>query len=315
MSKQIGLVILGAGKSGRRHAVAAQRVPGVKLLGFYDTVQTASESAAREFNVAPFSMLDGAFDHPGVNMALIATPPGTHGELALKALEAGLHVLVEKPFDTNLRMISAVQELAERKGLQAGAIAQHRFAADVVTLQREISQNLAGNVLSTSIHVQRYRPPEYFQMSARDWRQSVDLMGGGVLITIGFHYLDLACWMLGPPTEARAWFEEEINGIELAVAGTFKLSDVPASVHARWGEVTNAKDTLRIVTSEQSIEISGDRLVGNQESQDVDRFELHARQLRDFAGAIEKGRPPLVTPHDVEPPLRLIHELYEAARG
>ena len=315
MSDQIGLIILGAGKAGRQHAFAAQRVSTIKLLGFYDTVQNASESAASEFNATSFSDLDDAFDHPGANIALIATPPGTHGELALKALEADLHVLIEKPFDTALGMIAAVQELAQCKGLQAGAIAQHRFADDVVMLQQVISRGLSGNVLSASVHVQRYRPPEYFQMRAGNWRQSVDLMGGGVLITIGFHYLDLACWMLGPATDARGRFGEESNGIELAVVGTFNLNNVPCSVHARWGEVPNAKDKLQIVTSEQSIELIGDRLVGNPDSQEVDRFELHARQLRDFASAIVEGRSPLVTPLDVEPPLRLVQELYETARG
>ncbi len=321
MADRTGVIIVGAGRSGYRHAMAAARTPRAELLGFYDTIAGAAESKAREFGVPSFSTLEDAFNQRRPFVAIICTPPNTHGELALKALEANAHVLVEKPFDVDLETIEQVALLAQSRGLAAGAVAQHRFADDAARLRDWIRAEGRGEIESASIRVQRHRSREYFEASAADWRKDAWRSGGGVLITIGFHYLDLACWMLGELRAREAGVTEEIDGVELAIEAELVAGALPCTVSARWGRTPNLEDTLSIGTSRGAIELRGDRLavgyppgLANESAPPFDRFELHARQLSDLLLAIDEGRPPLVGPRDVEPALRLIQAVYKLAR-
>lgn len=311
--EQLGVVILGAGRAGRRHALAARRVPEVNLLGFYDICSSAAQDLAAEFDAHAFQDLTTAWDQPGACLAIISTPPATHRDMALAALEAGFHVLVEKPFSLDLDSVYAVEQAAAQQGLFAGAVSQHRFSPDAGLLYREIRCKAWGEVLSVKVHVQRHRPVDYFRLDPQNWRLQRPISGGGVLITVGFHYLDLACWLFGSPTDAQAHIESQHNGIESSIVGTFRLGHIPASIEARWGDLPNTGDVLRIQTTQRTLEYIGDRLVQHGSSEPPDRIDLHARQLYDLARGIQLGQPPSIAPADVAPTLGLIFDLYNSA--
>jgi predicted dehydrogenase len=310
------MIILGAGQAGYRHAVAASRVPSIELMGIYDTSPAAAAALASEFRTKAFLKLDDALHQPSPCFASICTPPFAHGRVALRVIEAGFHPLVEKPFDSDAAMVRLVSQAATRQGLLAGTVAQHRFATDVVELRRQIKQGLWGEVLSLSIRVQRHRPPEYFSTGASNWRQAPSLAGGGALLSIGIHYLDLACWIIGaPPSMAKARLEGQVEGIESVAVGTFSLGKTACDFDVRWGEVKTLKDRLRIDAERGAVGLVGDQLSDSRGDVEYDKFELHARQLSDFAQSILNKRPPGVIPLDVEPSLKLVFDLYASAAG
>lgn len=317
---KVGMVVVGAGGAGARCATAVGRVPGVELLGFHDVDPAAARAFAQGFGGVVFPELEAAASRRSETFAVICTPPGTHAELAIRGLEAGMHVLVEKPFELDLRLLADVERAADRLGRTVGAVAQHRFSSHVRTLRERLDEGVLGEVRGVSIKVRRRRPRAYFESSARDWRRRKAMSGGGVLITVGFHYVDLACHLLG--AEAGA-FEARLpdhtdgrdadpEGIENAIAGTFKLSGIACHVDARWGDLPAEPDRLRLATSKGTVELVGDTLVGTA-PEEIDRYELHARQLRDFVQAIRLGRRPAITPRDVKGSLQVILSLYEAA--
>lgn len=312
MRDSIRVVIIGSGKAGYRHAVAASRIAEVELLGCYDISAKASNALADQCGIESFSDLQAALNPNETDLAIICTPPSSHGRIALQAIESGLNVLVEKPFDTSLEMIQKVEHAAEQKGLIAAAVAQHRFSNGARELYRQIEQHPFSHPQRAHLSVQRHRPLEYFQTSTENWRQKQSLSGGGVLLTIGFHYLDLACWILGEPHSARASNFEKYEEIELAISGNFSLGRTYCTFDARWGAVSTLKDCLKIYTEEGTLELIGDQLVNSDINDTADRYDLHARQLKDLVHALKTGSRPFVSPGDVAPALRLISDLYQS---
>jgi predicted dehydrogenase len=169
-----------------------------------------------------------------------------------------------------------------------------------------------GTVSAADIRIQRFRTPEYFN-DPYSWRTDRSISGGGVLINIGIHYLDLACWMLGKPNDISARYLEYNDGIESRITSSFRLGKTACTIDARWGNVLNLDDSLNFATTNGVIEFKGDHLLSLGFNEELDKYELHARQLQDFVCAIREQRPPLVTPMDVKSVLYLILELYQSA--
>jgi UDP-N-acetyl-2-amino-2-deoxyglucuronate dehydrogenase len=317
MTRPIGIIIVGAGSSARRHAQAALRVPDVTLVGFYDPVEYRARALAEEFRARAFTDLDVALASAPGALALICTPPASHGCLAIQGLSAGLHVLVEKPFELDLEFVSTVEAAADRRGLRAGAVAQHRFSPDVLALRTRVVEGAIGEIVSASVRVQRQRLMQYFEADNATWRHNPLLSGGGVLISVAFHYLDLACWILGHPSDARMTLFRQHQGIESEAVGSCVLGATPCAVEARWGDYHTLPDTLEIIGTHGRLTLSGDRLLAANQAAEMpargDKYALHALQLQDMVEAIVEQRRPLVTPSEVEPSLRLINELYTSA--
>lgn len=131
-------------------------------------------------------------------------------------------------------------------------------------------------------------------------------------MTVGFHYLDLACWIFGEPDAVCVERSRVEGGLDSLVSAVFHSNGARCSIHAEWGRaVSHAQDSLSVETAQGRHEYVGDTFVGHEVTETLDRWELHARQLRDMAYAILESRPPQVTPAQVRPALRLILSIYE----
>lgn len=306
------MVIVGAGKAGRRHAIAARAIPEISLIGVYDSSPNAGQQFAAEFNIQNFPCLESALSCRTPCFVSICTPPSTHSALAKSSIDAGCHALVEKPFDINLDTIDELEQMALRRGLHLGAVAQHRFAGDVIKLHDRVRSGALGSVFSSDIRIRRYRAPAYFSAQNNNWRVQSAMAGGGVLLTIGFHYIDLACWMLGEPSNARAVVKRYIGDIETSISCVCKIGETATTIDASWGEIEGHSDRMSLSASGKNFELIGDRIGSNMQHFASPLPSLHERQIRDFVQAILKDRSPRVTPADVKPALSLILDLYRS---
>jgi UDP-N-acetyl-2-amino-2-deoxyglucuronate dehydrogenase len=317
MKNELGTVIIGAGNIGNRHAEAILRVETLKLVGFYDTSKSACDQMAEKYGVKSYQSLNDAFADPRVEIADICTPPAYHGDAALKALTGDKHVIIEKPLVLNIDIIDEIEALAQSKSLKAAAISQHRFSKDALELKKMFhNQGLLGEVESFKVTVQRSRNLSYTQKTADNWKSNKAIIGGGVLLTIGIHYLDLACWLFGPEFEILECQSDVAaqNEVESRIYGRFLLNGKLGEVNGQWGDLPNIKDTIEIKLKGQELIFQGDYLVNGGPKETLDRCELHARQLRDFADSIRENRRPLVVPSDVRGALSLVFGLYQKAK-
>ena len=136
-----------------------------------------------------------------LDVVVVATPHPSHAELTIAALEAGAHVLCEKPLAPEVREADAMIAAADRAGRLLGVCFQQRFRPVIAAARRLVDEGRLGALVRASIVDPLYRPNAYYRTA--DWRGTWKGEGGGVLMNQAPHTLDLLCHLAGPP--ATVW--------------------------------------------------------------------------------------------------------------
>lgn len=175
----------------RVEAPLIQHTPGLAL---HSVVSSQRDTLLRQFiDVHVHATPQAVFDDPAVDAVVIATPNEQHAPLAIAALAAGKHVLVDKPFALDVAQAEAVQAAARGAGRIATVFQNRRFDADFLTLQRLLSDGTLGSVAECHAHFDRFRP------QVRDrWREQ-DGPGSGLWYGLGPHLLDQMLVLFGMP--------------------------------------------------------------------------------------------------------------------
>ncbi len=190
--------IIGLGNMGASYAdrLAAGEVPGAILAAVADPrfERLARWPAARAFDDG-----EALIAAPGLDAVIIATPHYAHTDLGIAALEAGLHVLVDKPISVHKRDAERLIAAHRRPDRVFAAMFNQRtdgFFLKIRSLIRDGSLGAIRRIHWTSTHW--FRTHAYYQSSA--WRATWAGEGGGVLLNQAPHQLDMLCWLFGMPT-------------------------------------------------------------------------------------------------------------------
>jgi len=255
-----------------------------------------------------------------IDAVCIATPTGTHAEIALAAAEAGKHVLVEKPMASTTseadRMIRAFRD-ARR---QLGVIFMYRFLEPVLKMRTAISQGVIGTPILGECSVKSFRDQAYYDSG--EWRGSWKGEGGGSLMTQASHTIDLLIWMLGDVAQVTGyWVTTAMHRIEvddLAVAalrfqsgalGVIVSSTAispPAerslTIHGELGTIGLVGDELAIWQVPGGPDEEAARLLAAAPVERGDTagtpyftdWALHFKEIEDFVAAIQEDRAPII---------------------
>ncbi|TAV90181.1 oxidoreductase [Rhizobium leguminosarum] len=128
-----------------------------------------------------------------VDLVVIATPNEAHVPLATAALNAGKHVVVDKPFTIELADAKSLAALAAEKGRILSVFQNRRWDGNFLTVRKLLAENAVGNVNFCEIHFDRFRP-----VANQGWREAADA-GSGVLYDLGSHVIDQAFCLFGMP--------------------------------------------------------------------------------------------------------------------
>jgi predicted dehydrogenase len=188
--------IIGVGSICRRmHIPAFQSLPDVEIVAVCDINPAVAQAAADEFKIPHvFTDYNDLLNMDEIVAVDICTPNDQHCVNSIAALNAGKHVLVEKPISRNALEAQNVLDAANKSGrkLQVGQCM--RFRADAQTLKRFIDAGDMGEIYYARVQALRRRGiPGHGQFTQKE-RQ-----GGGPLIDIGVHILDLTLWLMGHP--------------------------------------------------------------------------------------------------------------------
>ncbi len=187
------LGLIGAGAVATLHALAALRLPEVRLTAVCDLSETAASRVAAPYGARVFVDYRDLLDCGEVDAVIVNTPHALHRAMAIDAAERGLHALVEKPFGVSLADCDAMQAASEsaRTVLVVGQI-QHYLPEKLA-----VAAALAGGELGEVHLVQDSRSTDYRPGTRSDWFFSPALAGGGALMNIGGHCLDRSVWLSG----------------------------------------------------------------------------------------------------------------------
>lgn len=196
-SNPVGVGLVGFGLSGR--VFHAPFVSAHSRLRLHAVVQRNNTSAADVYyGTSIVSSLEALLDDDAIELVIITTPNPLHAPMAKLALEAGRHVLLEKPFTVNTAEADELIETAERAGRVLSVFQNRRFDGDFLTVRQLIDENKLGDVIDYEAHFDRYSP-----VCPERWRERAE-PGSGILYDLGSHLIDQALVLFGQPETVRA---------------------------------------------------------------------------------------------------------------
>ena len=136
-----------------------------------------------------------------LDIVSITTPPFTHRDIAVAALDSGRHVLVEKPMAPSVAECDDMLDAAHRNHRVCASVAQNRFATPMARQQAVVASGLAGRPLYVLAESVWWRGAEYYDMW---WRGTWEKEVGGCTLNVGVHQLDQLLWIMGMPSEVTS---------------------------------------------------------------------------------------------------------------
>ena len=198
MDTPLRVGLIGFGLSGRYfHAPFIKVNPRLKLT----KVVERNTNEAQAFDPAVQIVRSHAelLTDPAVDLVFVCTPNHTHYDYARAALEAGKHVVIEKPFANTVAEAEALIELAQKKNLLVTAYQNRRWDADFLTIQQLLQRGQLGQVVEFESRFDRYRPA----VLHGSWKET-PAAGAGHLYNLGPHLIDQALTLFGPPETITA---------------------------------------------------------------------------------------------------------------
>jgi predicted dehydrogenase len=204
-------VVIGAGANVARSHLRALEAIGADVVGLYDVHRERLEAVAETSGHRAFTDLGDLLKQP-VDLAIVVAPHPFHADLALDCLEAGLHVLVEKPIADQVAQADRMRTEAERRGRILAVALQHRARPDVQAARRLIRSGAIGEIQRADLLATWPRRATYFQVAP--WRGTWRGEGGGILLNQGQHDLDVLFHLVGVPHRVMGWTRTRVHAIE-----------------------------------------------------------------------------------------------------
>jgi len=320
----------------------------IRLLCDVDPGRSAALAA--EFGLASATYEEICAD-PQVDAVTICTPSGTHGDLARRALEAGKHVIVEKPMDVSVEACERLLEAARESDRRLAVVSQHRFDPASQRVGRLARDGRLGELFFVEARIPWYRSQDYYDSGK--WRGTLAMDGGGCLMNQGIHTVDLMLWLAGPVKRVRAVMataaHERIEVEDLITVQIDFASGARGLLLGSTALYPGFPASLGLYGTSGSALIEGDRLktvaIRGEQAEDgegatahalqvasggtrsatagVDEGEgeegewkwgdAHRAQLADFAESVRSNQEPAVTGRDGLEAVRFIKACYESA--
>ena len=179
------------------HAPLISAVPGLELAAVVERNRREAEQIYP--GLTTYSSLEAMLADKSIELVVIATPNATHAPLALKALSAGRHVVVDKPVGITSREVLSLIEMAANKSRMVIPFHNRRWDSDFRTIQQLLHEPRLGNVYYFESTFDRWRP----QARRNMWKENGD-PGGGNLQDLGTHIVDQALVLFGLPQGVSA---------------------------------------------------------------------------------------------------------------
>lgn len=344
--------LLGYGKVAHLHAQAIKDAKDAQLVAVWGRNLEKAERFADTWGIKAYTDLSLMVKEAKVDAVVVTTVHPLHMEHTLKALDAGLHVLVEKPMALTVEECDRMIKKAEEKQKKLGVISQRRWYPACQRIRKAIDSGNLGTPILGQVTMLGWRDKAYYDSDP--WRGSWETEGGGVLINQAPHQLDLLTWYLGEIKEVYAqWdnFNHPYIEVEDSAVATVRFASgaiasilvsnsqkpgIYAKVHVHGSNAFSAgvqtDGGAMFVAGQSGITdpavndlwtIEGEQ--GNLEAWAEEDAKLFAEvdattyfftlQLEDFTQAILEDREPASSGHDGRETVKLIEGMYQSGRS
>ncbi len=192
MSTSLQFAIIGCGKIAQRHA---QHIHAVgKLVAVCDVEVEKADALATQYHCKAYYSFQALLaTEKNIDVVAICTPNGLHAQHTILCLQAGMHVLCEKPMAINTADCKSMIAAAEKANKQLFIVKQNRFNPPVMAVKNALENKILGKILSIQLNCFWNRDAAYY---ANSWK-GTKAMDGGTLFTQFSHFIDLLYWLFG----------------------------------------------------------------------------------------------------------------------
>jgi len=270
-----------------------------------------------------------------IDAVIIDTPHYLHYPMAMDAMKAGKHTLVDKPIAISLKEADEMINEAKRRNVKLGVTLQGRFDPSFRKIKDAADEGRFGRLILGEATVKWFRTQEYYNNSP--WRGRWATEGGGALINQAIHTIDLLLWIMGPPKYLWAQidtFAHKIEVEDVAVAAVRFENDALGIIQGSTAVYPGLPTRLEIHGTKGTALVEGEVLkrwsiIGEKEivvekekeglkawaSPELEPATNHAALIKDFAEAILNDREPFVNGVEGRRSLEMIMAIYESGKS
>ena len=199
---KIRVGIIGCGRIAQRHAKHIQNL--ARLMAVCDVNEERAQELGEAYDVPFFTSADELLKNEEMDVVAVCSPNGLHAAHTIDSLNAGFHVLCEKPMALSSSDCEEMIRTAERCNKRLFIVKQNRFNPAIEAVKEKIDAGDFGRIYSIQLNCFWNRNFDYYKKS--DWKGTKNL-DGGTLFTQFSHFIDLLYWMIGDVEEASAMIE------------------------------------------------------------------------------------------------------------
>lgn len=247
--------LVGFGAIGTMRARALRRTPGAQLRVVADPVPERRAEAATRFGVRAAAGAEELLRSDDIDAVIVSTPPNMHRDQCLMALEAGKHVLCEKPLATTVEDCRRLVEAAGVHGLTLGTGFNYRFYPAVTKARKLVAEGRIGQLDHVKGFAGHPGGPEF----THPWVHDATIMGGGALMDNGIHVADLTLHFLGEVAERHRYGSENVWGFRGSEDNGYVLMRTAAGavgvLHASWTEWPGYRISVEIYGTRGCVQV------------------------------------------------------------
>jgi predicted dehydrogenase len=243
-------------------------------------------------------------------------------------------MLVEKPIDVSLEAAKTLIEAYRNQKLTLAVVFQNRFTKAAQKVKAAVDSGQLGRLIQGDAYVKWYRAPSYYQ--ANSWKGTLNIEGGGALMTQAIHTVDLLQWIMGPVHSIAGRVRTAVHNIEsedLAVAVVEWKNGAIGVIEGGTALWPGVKEKIEIHGEKGSITLEGGNITawkveGQIEADHVDAVKVsfgetnspaisfvnHQAQIEDFIRAVREGAEAAVTGEEGLKALSIVLGVYQSAR-
>ncbi|MBE6569846.1 MAG: Gfo/Idh/MocA family oxidoreductase [Ruminococcaceae bacterium] len=350
MERKLGYAVVGLGV-GMGHCDAAIASEKAELVAVCDLIPEKMEKvAAKQPGLKMYTDFEDLLKDDAVECISICLPSSMHAEFAVRAMEAGKHVLVEKPIDITVEAALKIEEARKRTGKKAGVIHQNRFNLDMLPIKEAIDSGRIGKVFLGTFAVKWYRTQAYYE----GWHGTWEVDGGGSLMNQAVHTVDLMQWFMGDVesvTSNIGIFDHEIDTEDMSASlikfksgasATFVSTtcaypglSTDIQIYGTGGSIEADQDVLKTWKMKEFDEDFAEKMgidafdVEEEENYMIERYGKgnggvlevepehlvgHRYMVEDMICAVLEDRDPAILPMEAIKSVRIVNAVYESAK-
>ncbi|WP_028552153.1 Gfo/Idh/MocA family protein [Paenibacillus sp. UNC451MF] len=344
MNSKIRVGVIGVGSIADSHLNSYRHNPDAQIVAIFDLNKDRAQAKAETYSIpAVYTDCDELLANPEVEAVSICTWNDSHADLAIKALKAGKHVLVEKPLSQTVEQALKVEQAVKESGkvLQVGFV--RRYASTTQVVKQFLDAGELGHIYyAKASSLRRLGNPG-------GWFSDKERSGGGPLIDLGVHFIDLCWYLMGRPkvkTVSGNIYHKLGNRSHITNLSYYKSSDYGkkndvedlASALIRFDNgaslLVDVSFTLHAKKDEVSVKLFGDKGGVEMEPEltmvtekhqtilnvhpQMDQLKFHAatafqNEIDHFISCCQSGDKPLSSVEDGVEMMKIICAIYESA--